>query len=88
MKPNEIFVGFDMFGNPYLLKACETNYTKNKQSDYEFFKDEYQNFKDWGDVLGISGTPNTVNTYTFKVSGSWDYEHTEWDYNIKLEEID
>jgi len=87
MKREKILVGFDILGNPYLLYACDTNGTKTQQSDKDFLLDDFRNFKDWREVLIITGTPNTSKWFRFRIDGSWDFTHTEFDYNIILTEV-
>lgn len=87
MKENTILVGFDIAGKPYLLCACDTNYTNTKQDDKDFLLSDFENFNNWEEVLKVTGIPNTTKLYNFVIDGSWDYEHTEFDYDIVLTEV-
>ena len=82
-----IIIGFDINKQPYLIWANNTNGTETRQSDAEFLLDDYQNFGNWEEVLGITGMAGTTAKYTYKIVGDWDYEHIEFDYEIKLTKV-
>jgi hypothetical protein len=87
MNKGEILVGFDITRKPFLIDACDANETYTTQSDKEFLINDYQNFGTWEETLNVAGDPGTVKKYKFEIDGSWDYEHTEYDYKINLSEI-
>jgi len=81
-KPNEIKVAFDIFGNLFVVEACDTNGTMSKQSDKEFLVEMYQELGYWEEVLGEIKEVQGVHEYTFTTTKEWNSEHTECEVYI------
>ena len=83
-----ITIGKDIAGSLFVFKASSYQDGYN-QSSFDFLKEEFENFGNWDDVFGSIDDLGIgeMKRYKFKIVVSWDYEHVECDFEIKLEEF-
>ncbi|TET74382.1 MAG: hypothetical protein E3J43_09975 [Candidatus Heimdallarchaeota archaeon] len=79
-----VVIAVDIQGNSSVLDADKTIYGENNLSDYDFFLEEANNIG-MQDVFGETKLSIGVYKIPFKINGSWDYEHVEYDYDILLD---
>jgi len=76
---SQIHLSEDILGNLYPDKLEADTGT------WDFFKEEFNSFGEWGDTLYSVDEPGW---YEVKLVESWGYEHTEIDVDIQLTKID
>jgi len=101
MQPKTVKIATDINGTPFIVDACRTDHksevktnrlgattTRHTMSSFDFFEEELSAIGNAEDVFGDLGlNSSTIYVFKYRIDGSWDYEHTEYDYDIILTEI-
>ena len=79
MKPDTIKIKLDFMGKPFIVDACNTDGNIKKLSTEDWMEEEINNV---GLEDTLYGQKFENGIYKVIADGSWNYEHTEYDYDI------
>jgi len=75
-----IEIKLDFMGKPFIVNACDTDGGSGKLSTKKWLYEEISNI---GLEDTLYGTDFVDGIYEVTTVGSWDYEHTEFVYEIE-----
>lgn len=79
MKQGTIEIKLDFRGHPFIVEACDTDGSHTRLSTKDFLIEEIMNV---GLDDTLYGKIFRDGIYKVTTKGSWDYEHTDYDYEI------
>ena len=87
LKSGEIEVKIDFMGKPFIVDACDTDGDRDgkRLSTKNFLWEEISNI---GREDTLYGTRFVNGIYRVSTTGEWNYEHTEYDYDINYKLIE